>query len=92
VGPLPEAVGLPMSDADTPSIGEGGGIVPASWDRGHGSSQVQAQENTGQQLHTWPLPTERGETVQTSPRHAGASHTDVGRGPALHRPSGRRKS
>ena len=33
MGPLPEAVGLPIGDAGTPSIGEGGGIVSASWDR-----------------------------------------------------------
>jgi hypothetical protein len=78
-----------MSDVGTPSIGEGGGIVPASWDRGHGSLQVQAQENTGWQPHTWLLPTERGgdgaDIAQTG-RHP---HTDVGRGPMPHRSSGR---
>jgi hypothetical protein len=60
LGPLPKAVELPMSDVGTPSIGEGGGIVPASWDRGHGGLQVQAQENTGRQPHTRLLPTEWG--------------------------------
>jgi hypothetical protein len=85
VGPLPEAVGLPVPDAvPTPESG-GCGVELASWDRGHGSSQVQAQENTGQQPHMRLLPMEREETVQTLPRQAGASHTDAGRGPVSHR-------
>jgi hypothetical protein len=92
VGPLPKAVELPVSDTGTPSIGEGGSIVPASWDRGHGSLHVQAQENTGQQPHMRLLPTRWGKTAQTSPRQAGAPHTDAGRGPALHRPSSKGKS
>jgi hypothetical protein len=49
-----------VSDAGTPSNGEGGGVVPASWDREHGSSQVQAQENIGQPLHMQRLPMQRG--------------------------------
>jgi hypothetical protein len=86
LGPLPKAVELPMSDVGTPSIGEGGGIVPASWDRGHGGLQVQAQENS---CTRGCCQQNGGETAQTSPRQAGTPHTDMGRGPMPHRSSGR---
>jgi hypothetical protein len=86
VGPLPEAVELPVPDAvPTPESG-GCGVESASWDRGHGSSQVQAQENTGQQPHMRLLPMERGgdsaDVAQTGRclphrRREGASATQV---------------
>jgi hypothetical protein len=86
VGPLPEAVELPVPDAvPTPESG-GCGVESASWDRGHGSSQVQAQENTGQQPHMRLLPMERGgdgaDIAQTGRRlphrrREGASATQV---------------
>jgi hypothetical protein len=91
VGPLPEAVGLPVPDAvPTPESG-GCGVGSASWDRGHNSSQVRAENGAGQQPRTWNAASaERGGKVSwTSPKQAGASHTHVGRRPALQRPSGR---
>jgi hypothetical protein len=60
VGPLPEAVGLPVPDTvPTPESG-GCGVELASWDRGHDSSQVRAENGAGQQPCTWKLPAQKG--------------------------------